>query len=343
MKKYLLSLLMILTLLFIACGNEPPEEFYEGTPEDSTQIHDLLDQNADLTKTDDMFDPTYILVTLDSVEFFIADSYYRAIDTIVKIHVDSCGLDMLSQNSALDFWFTRDTSCTVYLYDTFTVMSLMHYDEKHTGYYFWAGDTDIQLDTVLINTTPGYDDQQFTGNGYRLFYFDPVRDMVIDEETGDTLYPVREPHEFVFKRFSYGTYNLPAAGTDIPIIEKLLITFEDGTQDSIIRSSSDTTYAGHVMNRLRSVDSMLVVPPGETLGVAIELAFGQVTDSMCSFYASCGGMARTELDAAVGSIVVSGTGVTNLYFEAVVWNSYYYVIPEADYKAQTWLIPVRIQ
>jgi len=326
MKKYLLSLLMILTLLFITCGNEPPEEFYEGTPEDSTDIHNLLDQNPELLVTDDMFEATYITVNLDPVQFFVADSYYRTTDTIVKIHVDSCGLNLTERNDVLDFWFAKDTTCTVYLYDTFSVMSLMHYDEKQTGYYFWGGDTHIGLDTVLIDSTGGYDEQMVAGNGYRHIFFD------WDETNGWQL-----------KRISYGTYNFPAAGTDIPIADKVMLTFSDGTQDSIIRSSYDTLYTGHVMNRFRSIDSLINVPAGETLGVELTLAFGQVVDTMCVFYASCGGTNRVELEDGAGSLIVTGSGVTNLYFESVVKNSYYYVVPEEDYKAQVWLIPVRIQ
>jgi hypothetical protein len=64
---------------------------------------------------------------------------------------------------------------------------------------------------------------------------------------------------------------------------------------------------------------------------------------MCLFYASCGGTNRVELPDGEGAVVVSGSGVTNLYFESVVKNSYYYVVPEEDYKAQIWLVPVQIQ
>ena len=326
MKKYLLSLLMILTLLFIACGNEPPDEFYEGTPEDSTDIHNLLDQNSELLVGSDMFDPDHIPITLDNVLFFVADSYYRSTDTIVKIHVDSCALTQAVRDSALDFWFAKDTTCTVYLYDTFSVTSSMHYDAKYTGYYFWGGDTGIELDTVIIDSTGGYDEQLATGNGYRHIFFD------WDETNGWQL-----------KRISYGTYNFPAAGTDIPILDMVMFTYPDGTQDSIIRSSYDTLYTGHVMNRFRSIDSLLVVDAGDTLGIDLTLAFGQVTDSMCVFYASCGGTNRVQLEDGSGSLVITGSGLTNLYLESVVIYPYYYVVPEEDYKAQVWLVPVQIQ
>lgn len=325
-KKHLLSLLMILALLLITCGNEPPDEFYEGTPEDSTEIHGLLDQNSELLVGDDMFDPSYIAVGLSAVRFFVADSYFRDIDTIVKIHVDSCAVSLTERTDVLDFWFAKDTTCTVYLYDTFSVMSLMHYDAKYTGYYFWDGDTDIILDTVIIDSTGGYDSQTLYGNGYRHVFFD------WDETNGWQL-----------KRISYGTYNFPASGTDIPIFDKVLLTYSDGTQDSVIRSSYDTLYTGHVMNRFRALDSLLVISSGETLGVDLTLAFGQVVDSMCVFYASCGGANRVPLVNGSGSLIVAGSGITNVYFEAVVTESYYYVVPEKDYKAQVWLIPMRIQ
>ncbi|HEC78218.1 MAG TPA: hypothetical protein ENI34_03635 [candidate division WOR-3 bacterium] len=325
MKKDLLSLLLIVGMFIITCGNEPPESFYEGTPEDSTEIHGILNDNSALLVSEDMFDSMYIPVTLDPISFVVADSYFREESTIVKQHVDSCALRLTERKNALDFWFAKDTTCTVYLYDTFTVISLMHYDETQTGYYFWQGDTDIQLDTVIVDSTPGYDELNVTGNGYRHIFFDR------DEEGNWQL-----------NRISYGIYNFPAAGTDIPSIDQVILTRSDGTSDTIIASSYDTLYTGHVMNRFRSIDSLLQYTDGETLSVKVVLGFGTVVDSMVSYFALCAGSNRVELDGGTGSLVVNGSGITNLYFESVVNAPYYYVLPPQDYKAQVWLIPVNV-
>lgn len=327
MKKSLLSLLMIVGISLITCGNEPPEEFYSGTPEDSTAIAGLLDDNSELLVGDDMFDPSYIAIALDTIEFPVADSYFRVDSTIIKQHVDSCGFDLTERNDNLDFWFAKDTTCTVYLYDTFSVTSLMHYDIKATGYYFYpAGDTTTILDTVFFDTTFGTYELPFTGNGYRIIFFD------YDETDG-----------WALKRISYGTYNFPASGTDIPAIDTIILTRGSGDADTIIYSSHDTLYTGHAMNRFLAIDSLLEFASGDTtITVEIILPFGGADPFLCSFFASCGGTDRVELPGGSGTLKLSGQGITNLYFETMLNDSYYYVQPQKEYKAQVWLVPVRI-
>jgi len=332
MKKYLLSLLMILAILFITCGNEPPEEFYEGTPEDSTEIANLLSQNTDLLVGEDLVDPTYIFVDLANVGFPVSDSFLRDDTILIKVHVDSCATVLRARNDTLDFWFTKDTTCTVYMYDTFDLSSNMQYDAKYTAYYDSAevdtvtGDTTWRIGTVIEDSTRGNRTLEYTGNGYRHIFFD------YDEATGWEL-----------KRISYGTYNFPAAGTDLPVIQQVNFTRGDGTQDSVIQTSYDTLYEGHVMNRFRALDSLLTFSVNDTITVAITLGFGTVVDSMVSYYALCEGSNRVELDGGSGALELTGAGIKNLYIEIVVNEAYYYYAPTKDYKAQVWLIPVRIQ
>lgn len=362
-RTYPLSLLIIASMLLLTCGNEPPEEFYTGTPEDSTAIAQLLDDNAHLLVSEDMFDSIYTFLDLAATEFLVADSFMRNDPTLVKQHVDSTALELTNRPYGLDYWFAKDTTCTVYLYDTFEVQSLMHADVKYTAYYDSmvidpvTGDTNWRIKTVVIDSTPYDDSREITGNGYRHIYFDPVRDTVVDEETGETTYPVREPREWTLKRISYGIYNFPAAGTDIPIIDMLKFTYADGRVDSIIASSYDTLYTGYVMNRFRAVDSLLVIDLsnldqdslGYHLDVRLTLGFGTVTVDMCSFYASCNGADRIEMTGTanpiVGELILPSdisTGSATLYFEAVVDDHYYYVSTPKDYKAQVWRIPVNI-
>jgi hypothetical protein len=335
MKKGLLSLLMIVGILLITCGNEPPEEFYKGTPEDSTAIQSLLDNNPELLITKDMFDTNLIAITLPNVEFVVSDSYFRVDSTIIKQHVDMCGFRDIDRNLNYDFWFAKDTTCTVYLKDTFSVFSYMHWDERRTGYYFWAGDTEPDLDTVSIDSTGGTDSLAFTGNGYRIIFFD------------------YDGSDWELKRVSYGTYDFPTAGTEVPAIDKVVLVFDDGTRDSIIdhHPQYDTTYPGHTMARFRHIDSLLVIDYADLtadsmLFIQTTLGFGTITDTMVQWFASIGGENRVHLPriagGASGTLKITGLGITNLSIECVVSKGYYYVKPEGEYKTEVWLVPVRI-
>lgn len=330
MKKSLLSLLIIVGMLLITCGNEPPDEFYNGTPEDSTAIQTLLDNNPELQVGSDMFDTTTILLDIPNVSFVVSDSYFRVDSTIIKQHVDMCGFHDIQRNLNYDFWFAKDTTCTVYMYDTFDVFSMMHWDARYTGYYFWQGDTGISLDTVIEDSTGGNDSLALTGNGYRIIFFD------------------YDGTDWDLKRISYGTYNFPAAGTDVPSIQEVKLLFDSGDRDSIIQSSYDTLYTGHVMNRFRALDSLLVIDYADLtadsmLTLQTVLGFGTVTDTMVQWFASIGGENRVQLPAGVGPLKITGSGITNLYIECVVQSGYYYVLPRGEYQAQVWLVPVRIQ
>ena len=331
MNKSLLSLLMIVGMLLITCGNEPPEEFYNGTPEDSTAIQTLLDNNPELLITEDMFDTDLIAITLPNVDFVVSDSYFRVDSTIIKQHVDSCGFIDITRNLNYDFWFAKDTTCTVYMRDTFEVSSYMHWDARHTGHYFWAGNTDPALDTVFIDSAGGTFSLTAPGNGYRIIFFD------------------YDGSDWELKRVSYGTYDFPAAGTDVPGIEKIVLVFDDGTRDSIIdhHPSYDTLYTGHTMARFRHIDSLLVIDYADLtsdsmLFIQTTLGFGTITDTMVQWFASIGGENRIWLDGGIGNLKITGSGVTNLFIECVVSSGYYYVLPEGEYKAEVWLVPVRI-
>lgn len=357
MKRNLLCLLMSLFLLLITCGTEPHEEFYEGTPEDSTAIHELLNENAELLVTSDMFYEPYIPLTMGEVQFLEADSYFRGDSVIIKRHVDSCGLNLDSLRSKLDFWFAKDTTCTVYLFDTFAVMSQLHIDVTITGYYDnpitdpETGETlGWRIGTGTIDSTPYYASTDMTGHGRRLIFFEPERETTptIDPETGDTTYAIIEPFNWLLRRISYATYYFPEVGPDAPAIAQVTLTRQDGTEETIISSSLDTSYTGHCMNRFRAIDSLLEFADGETLTVEVTLGFGTVTVDIAEFFAICGGTERVELPVpsggtgGVGQLVVHGNGITNLFFEVVTNEYYYYERPERDYIAQVWLVPVRI-
>jgi len=345
MKRCLLSLLCMVGILLITCGNEPPEDFYTGTPEDSTAIHQLLNSNPDLLVTEDMFDSIYTVVDPGQTPWYGQDSFFRNDSTIIKQHIDSCALKLSSRSDTLDFWFAKDTTCTVKIIDTFTVISEVHYDTLYTGYYFWPPDTMNDLDTVIVDTVPGERTRNITGNGLRMIFFDPVRELVEDPETGDSVWAVSEPIEWQLKRISYGTYNFPAPGTDTPDIDTVFLERTNGDIDTIIASSYDTTYTGHVMNRFRSIDSLLQCRNGETLGVTVKLSIYSVNPDTCLFFASCAGANRVELDTD-SMLIVSGTSgsIVNIYFEAVIKDmAYFYVQPEKEYTSQVWLLPVKIE
>jgi hypothetical protein len=346
MKKYLLSLLIIVGMLIITCGNEPPESYYEGTPEDIAAIEELLEQYPELIRTVDLFVTGYVELPLDAVQFPVADSYFKGDSTIVKRHVDSCEVGLDDTTRVIDMWFARDTTCTVYLYDTFTATAYMHVDEKHTGFYFWPpGDTTTILDSVYVDYTPYDTNKAITGEGLRHIFFEPVREPQYDEESGDTIMVIKEPFEWVLRSMSYGTYYFPNSGADVPYILMLrLRPLSTGVPDTIFYTNYDTLYPGHSMNKFRSPDSLLEYADGETLLVQASIT-GTILSTDCECFASCNGTNRSWLDEGEGNLVVSGNSgdVVNIFIEAIVNDAYFYEKPDKGYNATIWLIPIRIQ
>jgi hypothetical protein len=345
MKRKFLSLLIIAGLfIFLTCGNEPPEGFYEGSPEDSVAIFGLLDDNAALTLTEDLFVGDWVPVVFGAVDFSSpTDQNYRNIDTIVKQLVDSVSFLGVTMTRYEDLWFARDTTCTVTLYDTFTTQCAVHYTERHTGYYFWGGDTSGDLDTVLVDYTGGYDTIDVQAVGKRVLFFDVERDPVWDEEAAETVMAVREPREWLLKRISYGDYDFPQPGSDVPLIAQ--VDIDDGEDTyTIVESSYDDTASGHIMNRFRSIDSLLGFGNGDSLEIEITV-YNVVPGSLDVFFASVGGGGRTEitgLHSGTGTVIASGSGITNLFFEVAADEVFYYVVPQKEYNANVWLIPVDI-
>lgn len=340
MKRYLLSLLIIVGMFIITCGEKPPDEYYEGTPEDSAAIFALLDNNPELLLTIDGFIDTYIALQQDGIAWPLADSFFKGDSTTVKQQVDSCALQLSDSTRFTDLWFTKDTTCTVYIIDTFTVLSLMHYVERQTGYYFYNGDTMTDLDTVMVDPTAGDDDKEITGEGVRHIFFEPKKEADVDLETGDTVWVIIEPIEWELKKISYGAYYYPNRGGDIPTVGNVVLEASGGEPDTIVSSSSDSL-PGHAMNRLRSIDSLLTYADGETLSIDVTIYTPTDVDS-ASFYASCNGAGRVELPRGSGDIVLTGSGIVNLYVEVVVDNGYVYVLPDKGYDATVWLIPINI-
>ncbi len=364
MKKRLLGLLVIPVMCLVTCGNEPPEPFYEGTPEDDAQIDSILTHPsyAKLLNTIDGFVPTYIFLhdTLPELEIEDADRIFRADSPLIKQHIDSCALSFVDTNRVYDRWYAKDTTCTVYLIDTFEILSNVHVDSMIIGHYDSlfigpTGDTNWVLDSIEVIIPTGddaYVSETIEGDGRRLIFLEPIRDSIptIDEETGDTLgYPVLEPFVWQLKRISYGTYYYPTRGTDVPAISRVILTA--GAQvDTIILSSTDTTYTGHVMNRFRHIDSLLQYSGVDSIEVTIEVDDDAVS-GVCTYYAVCAHGDTTPeqrrqlpnvAGGGAGYVPLSGQGIVNLYFEVVTRNSYYYVNPNIGYYAVVWLIPVRV-
>lgn len=345
MKRKFLSLFIVIGLfILINCGNEPPEDFYAGSTEDSTAVTDLLAANPDLLETEDMFVTDWVPVAFGAVEFFDEDQFYRNIDTIVKQLVDMVKFsDVEEMTRYTDLWFARDTTCTVTLYDTFALQCSLRYVERHTGYYFWQGDTGIELDTIIVDYDTAYDVLDLDCVGKRLIFFDVTRELVWVEEEQESVYAVVEPREWILKRISYGNYEFPQPGSSVPQIAQ--VELDDGVNTyTIVESSYDTLDTGHVMNRFRSIDSLLVFNDNDTLATEITV-YNVVPGSLLVFMGSSGGGNRTEftgLQSGTGFLAVNGAGTTNLYFEAVADEAFYYVVPRKDYAANVWLIPVDI-
>jgi len=345
MKKRLLGFLLVACMCFITCGNEPPEPFYEGTPEDDAAIDAIInDDYPKLLVTTDCFDTTYIPVDIPAVVLETADTLFRADSPLVKQHIDQSSYSLDSLDRFYDRWYAKDTTCTVYLWDTFMVQSQVHRDLIVVGHYdsdsiMPSGDTNWFLgtvDTIIPTGDSAYYTEDITGSGRRLIFLEPSRSTTptVDPETNDTTYAIIEPFDWQLRRISYGSYYYPTQG-DAPVIESVILTF--GTRvDTIVRYNTDTTYMGHVMNRFKHIDSLLQYSADSTIDVSIEL---QENAEDALYYAVCNG-SRTQLVDGEGQLMITGQGIVNLHFEAVWKNSYYYVNPNEGFEAVFWLVPI---
>jgi hypothetical protein len=331
MKRNLLCLLIVVGMFLSTCGNEPPEDYYKGTPEDSSAIQDLIDANPEFLVSEDLFDSTYLGITLPLLPLSDADRYFRVDSMITKQHVDSCALELVERRYGLEFWFAKDTTCTVFLWDTVTFNSLMHGDVRWDIYYFWPpGDTSLIFDRIDTIAEPFYDTLEAFGICQRHMFFER-------DETG----------EWEFKRITYGTWNFPEEAQDVPFILNVVLD-PDGNlgpiSDTIVWSSYDTLYPNHIMDRFRSIDSLLTYSVGDTLRVTVNLNVVQVAAESCLVFATLDGnrMRFGGTGTTVGNVVLEDDGLVNLWVEVVVAHPFYYHYPRKDYKATAWLIPIRI-
>jgi hypothetical protein len=333
MKRRFLGLLVIAGLCFVTCGNEPPPDFYEGTPEDDAKINALLDVDtlgARLLVTDDQFVTQYSAMTLPAVTFPQSDSFFRVDSPLVKVFVDSIA-DALGEFLRFkDLWYAKDTSCTVRLFDTFDVSGMIHVNTRYTAHFDLpettaTGDTIWRIGTTDIDATPVDDYEDYVGEGVRFIFLEPER------SDGAII----EPFNWILKRISYGTYYFPARGAAIPVIDNVVLG-----EDTVYARNTDSLFTGHAMNRLKHIDSLLSYTDGTMLDVEVALD-GDIGADECVFFASSGD-GWEQLIGGTGTLTVTGSGITNLYFKVITRESYYYYFPNRGYFAVAWLIPVRI-
>jgi hypothetical protein len=344
MKRRFLGLLVIAGLCFVTCGNEPPPDFYNGTPEDDDKINDILDNDyPELLVTGDQFMTQYAGMTIPEVDFPQEDSFFRVDSPLVQVHVDSIADSLSEFHRFADLWYAKDTSCTVWLFDTFDVSGMIHVDIRYTAHFDLpettaTGDTIWRIGTTDIDSTPTDDYEDYNGVGLRYIFLEPVRSTTptIDPETEDTIgYAIIEPFEWELRRISYGTYYFPARGTDIPVIDYVVLE-----TDTIFAYDTVSSFTGHAMNRFKHIDSLLTYTADTTLSVEVVLD-GDIDAGDCVFFASSGA-GWEELIDGTGTLTVTGSDITNLYFKVITRESYYYYFPNRGYFAVAWLIPVRL-
>jgi hypothetical protein len=351
MKKILLSTIVIAGLLLTTCGNEPYEEFYSGTPEDDEAIIALLDANQEYRSVDDLFSSTYIPLTMGAVTFPVEDSFFRVDSPLVKVLLDSIADTLTSMDYLRDLWYAKDTTCTVYFYDTFSCIALSHVAVEYEAHYDVPVIDTVtretlawRIGTVDIDSTGYFDEEAFMGEGLRVIFFEPERDSSAPPETletGEVRYPIKDPRVWQLSKILYGNYGFPDRGADRPAISNVILSANAGEQvDTIWSSNTDASYTGHAMNRFREIGALIEYEDSTAVQVTISIS-GDIVADDCTFYASCG-KNRIQLPSGVGTLMVTGSGVTNLCFDVVTEESYYYKNPDKGYAASSWLVPVSI-
>jgi len=355
LRRYLFVAIVVLSIsMVVSCEEpewytqDPPPAFFEGTPEDSAAIVGILTNNyPELLITSEFFNDILDSVGLPAIEIYGSEMFFDVDSPLIKQHVDSCGLSLVNTplEHVWDLWFSKETTGTVYLLDTFDFSLSLHADQKIVAHYDSAvvigSDTSWMIGTIDTFNVPYYAERLgLVGDGRRLILFDVVRDWIEDpEHPGDTVYAVLDPRQWFLSKLSYGRYCFPTVSSDIPGIDRIVFARQNGLNDTILSSCYDTLYSGHVMNRFRAIDSLLEYTSGDSIMVTIILS-GPLDESDCSFFMTIGDGARMNIAPAGSEVELAGDGITNIYVEVVANDFYYYVNPEKSYKATLWLIPV---
>jgi hypothetical protein len=124
------------------------------------------------------------------------------------------------------------------------------------------------------------------------------------------------------------------------------VDLDDGVHSyTVVESSYDTTDTGHIMNRFRSIDSLMDFT-GDSVDVTITV-YNVIPGTLLVYFTSAGGVTRRSLinqgsgnSSQTRALALGGAGITNLYFEALATEVLYYVVPRKDYSSNVWLIPV---
>ncbi len=338
---FLVSLLLLMT-----CGTEPPPPLWGGTTDDSLAIEELIKSNEtyystgnfNITKDSIKLNPT-LYDTISRVPFmeqvFTTDSVaLRYVPDLLGLTIDN---SKTKRNK--DFIFTRDTTCTVVIIDSFTFDLSCHVIKACSLIYFrdTCSPTNPRkplIDSVkVVNVSFDHTKQFSRGVAKTYLFFDSVGGS------------------WRFAKLSPTIINSPATDS-IPTVNNIKIYSLTSTRIDTVyyQTTNDSLRA---MNRLHPLDSVLTYRLGDSLKFEINTSYTTNEGGWFVFYGHYEDQHK-QLEQIVGTTTYNGylylkpttPGYKRVYLQMLDTRSFY--VPNTqnykrDFYSTIWVIPIKVQ
>ncbi len=341
---------LALTLFIATCGTEPPPAMWSGTPEDSTEVDGLIAANASYFVSDGfpfakdsmkLAKPLY-----DSMQRVPLLERVFGLDSVaVRYIADSLGLEMKRTSRNQRFQFTRDTTVTVTVFDSFEVD--MNYHAAKVCSLFYFKDT-CSISNPYKPVLDSVNSWPANINLTKSFKRSVARTYLFFDSVGGA---------WRLAKFTPTIINFPSVDS-APQINQVRFTLYGSTRIDTIRYST-TDNKLKAMNILRPLDSVLTYKPGDSIQIFVRTDYdGQNADAgYYIFYGHLGSIhdhLEEDYGPLVGSIQYNGIfyvkfdtpGYKRLYVQVVDTRSFYVSNQQntkKDFYSTIWVIPIRVQ
>ncbi|HIE05807.1 MAG TPA: hypothetical protein EYP58_03295 [bacterium (Candidatus Stahlbacteria)] len=352
----LFGVLLVAIFLF-QCTEEPPEEPYQGTAEDSAAIRSLIGEIDTVWLSATIFDEEK--KESDTLTFgaFDWDTVVNVNDPLwkpdkeaitesvrIKVHPKKFGRKVVDCTPETTLVFGIDTTCTVYLDYSFEGYVLLEIDELCSLFYRrdTAGDTFlVDLDTFVFVTVTEDFDKKLRGSSRQAIHFD------------------KKDGVWQLERMSGITEYTPVIDSALPISKLIIKTAL--TSDTIYERQDPTLTPPRLgMNQLFLLDSLVTVSVDEEVTFEFITGIGMalsIDPLFWRIYIHLG--TERILDTAITKGYIEGnlsatfkhtftdTGIKVLTFEALDANVGYYVglaqEPNYGHFSTIWRVPIRVK
>lgn len=339
--------ILTISLLLFTCGTEPPAPLWTGSKEDTTAVENLVTANESyyvsslFASTKDSIKLQYQLY-IDTSRVPLMEKVFT-VDSIAERYVpDLLGFKLDNSRRRQKLVFTRDTSCTVTIIDSFEASIEYHVAQLCSLFYFrdTLPDTSAYkplLDSVRrLSVSFDFTKSFKRGEAKTYLFFD------YDSATGWT-----------FEKMTPTVISFPAPES-VPSVNDVKIYLINSTRiDTVFYSTTNNKLKA--MNLFRPLDSVLTFKTGDSVKIEVHTYYGANEAGFYVFYGHYG-TTHKQLEDKWNSVppdFYNGTwylkfdspGNKRIYLQMLDTRSFY--IPNTqhakkDFYSTIWIIPVKV-